>query len=108
VNCRDSRLQGVSTETARSPSALGERDAFGDLISIPQRAILPVQQDQLSFCRASSGAARFLQQHESQQAHHFGLRKKVEEQFYPGGSPRGSIQILLLPLKPALKTRYTT
>ncbi len=47
MNCRDGRLQGVSTETARSKSAFGERDAFGDLISIPQGAILPVQQDQL-------------------------------------------------------------
>jgi len=31
VNCRNGRLQGVGTETARSKSALGERDAFGDL-----------------------------------------------------------------------------
>jgi hypothetical protein len=64
VNCRDGRLQGVSTETARSKSTLGERDAFGDLISIPQGAILPIQQDQISFRGGSSGAARFLQQHD--------------------------------------------
>ena len=80
MNCRDGRLQGVSTETARSKSALGESDAFGDLISVPPGAILPVQQDQLSVSRASSGTARFLQQHEPQQAHHLGFREKVEEQ----------------------------
>ena len=47
---------------------------------IPQRAILLVQQDQLSLRRASGGAARLLQQHEPQQAHHLGFWKKVEEQ----------------------------
>jgi hypothetical protein len=80
VNCRNGRLQGVGTETARCKGTFGERDALGDLIFVPQRAILLVQQDQLSFRRASGGAARFLQQHESQQTHHLGFRKKVEEQ----------------------------
>jgi len=56
VNCRNGRLQGVGAETARSKSALGERDAFGDLIPVPQRAILLLQQDQLSLRRDSSGA----------------------------------------------------
>ena len=40
VNGRNGRLQGVSAETARSKSALGERDAFGDLVLVPQRPIL--------------------------------------------------------------------
>ena len=78
VNCSDSRLQGVSTETVRSKSALGEIDAFGDLISIPQGPILPVQKNQLSLCRTPSGATRFLQQHETQQAHNLGFGEKVE------------------------------
>jgi len=80
MNCRNGRLQGVSTETARCKSTFGERNAFGDLISIPQRAILLVQQDQVSLRRASGGAARLLQQHEPYEAHHFGLWKQVDEQ----------------------------
>ena len=72
------RLQSVSTETARCKSVFGERNAFGDLISIPQRAILLVQQDQVSLRRASGGAARLLQQREPYEAHHFGLWKQLD------------------------------
>src|SRR5580704_4250641 len=48
VNGRNGRLQSVGAETARSQSAFGERDAFGDLLLVPQRPILLLQQDQVS------------------------------------------------------------
>jgi hypothetical protein len=79
VHGRNRRLQGVGAEAPRSKRALGERDAFGDLVFIPQRAILVVQQDQLSYRGDARGAARFLQQHQPQQAHHLGFRKQVEK-----------------------------
>lgn len=67
MNCRNGRLE-VGTETPRCKSAFGERDAFGDLIFIPQGTSLLVQQDQVSVRRASGGAARLLQQHEPYEA----------------------------------------
>ena len=81
MNCRNGRLQGVGTETARSKSALGERDAFGDLgldsiKSDPAGragSALPLQ----SFGRSGAIPAAA---YERQQAHHLGFRKKVEEQ----------------------------
>ncbi len=48
VNGRNVRLQSVGTEAARSKSTFGKRDAFGDLVPVPQRPILllpPVASD---------------------------------------------------------------
>jgi hypothetical protein len=42
VNRGNGGLQRIGAETARCKSALGERNAFGDLVLIPQRAILLV------------------------------------------------------------------
>jgi TonB dependent receptor len=55
VNGRNGRLQSVRTEAARSKRAFGQRDAFGDLVAVPQRAILLLQQDQISVARCSGG-----------------------------------------------------
>jgi hypothetical protein len=43
LNGRNGPLQRVGTEAAGSKSAFGERDAFGDLVPVPQRPILPLQ-----------------------------------------------------------------
>src|ERR1700737_4720989 len=68
------------TEAARSKSTFGEREAFCDLGPVPQRPILLLQQDQVSVGRGSGGAARLLQQHEPQQAHHLGFLEQVEQE----------------------------
>ena len=80
MNGRNGRLQSVGTEAARSKSAFGERDTLGDLVPVPQRPILLLQQDQVSVGRGSGGAARLLQQHEPQQAHHLGFLEQVEQE----------------------------
>jgi hypothetical protein len=69
MNCRNGRLEGVGTETPRCKNAFGERDAFGDLIFIPQGTTLVVHK-----IKSPSGelrAARLLRQHEPYEAHHF-------------------------------------
>jgi hypothetical protein len=48
VKYRNGGLQSVGTEAVRHQSALGERDTFGDLVSVPQRAILLIEQDEVS------------------------------------------------------------
>jgi len=53
---------------------------LGDLVPVPQRPILLLQQDQVSVGRGSGGTARFLQQHEPQQAHHLGFLEQVEQE----------------------------
>src|SRR5207248_7260812 len=62
VHGRNGRLQSVGAEVARLKSAFGERDAFGDLVPVPQRPVLLLQQDQVSVGRGSGGAARLVQQ----------------------------------------------
>src|SRR5439155_120506 len=78
VNGGNGRLQRVGTEAARWRSAFGERDALGDLVAVPQGAILLLQQDQVSVARDSRSAARLVQQHQRQQTHHFGIRQQVK------------------------------
>jgi hypothetical protein len=56
VNGRNGRLQSVGTEPARSKRAFGQRDAFGDLVPVPRRTILLLQQDQISVARCSGGS----------------------------------------------------
>src|SRR6478672_6106596 len=63
VNSGNSRLQSVGTKPARLKSAFSERDAFGDLVLVPQRPILLLQKNQISVGRDSGGATRLLQQH---------------------------------------------
>ncbi len=61
-------------------SGLGEGDAFGDLVAVPERAILVVEQDEFSVGRGAGGAARLLQQHEAEQARDLGFGKKLEQE----------------------------
>jgi hypothetical protein len=89
VNGRNGRLQSGGTKAARSKSAFGERDAFGDLVLVPQRPILLLQQDQVSVGGGSGGAARLVQQHEPQQAHYLGknaLYDKIEPNWNVSGT----------------------
>jgi hypothetical protein len=80
VNGRNGRLQSVGAETARCQSAFGERDAFGDLLLVPQRPILLLQQDQVSVGRGSRRPTRLLQQHEPHEARRLRLPNQFDQE----------------------------
>ena len=66
-------------------------DALGDLLPIPQRAILMVEEDQLSFGVALRAARRdSWSEHEPEETHHLRPREEIEEASGPDGSLRGS------------------
>ena len=48
VHRRDRRLQRVGAEAPRRQRPLDERRALGDLLAVPQRAVLVVEQDELA------------------------------------------------------------
>ena len=66
-------LQGVGAEAARLEGSLRECRSLGDLLPVPESAVLLVEQNEFSGGRGSGGATGFLQQHEGKQAQHFGL-----------------------------------
>ena len=80
VNSRNGRLQSAGAETARSQSAFGERDAFGDLLLVPERPILLLQQDQVSVGRGCRRPTRLQQQHESHEARRVGLPNQFDQE----------------------------
>src|SRR5690349_10826778 len=80
VDGGDSRLKRVGTEAVRRERVFGERNAFGDLLTIPSGPILLLEQDQFSVRRRARGAARLLEQHEAQQAHHLRFREQLDQQ----------------------------
>ena len=67
MNCRDRSLQCVSTEAAGVQGFLHQGHALRDLRPVPKRAVLIVEQNQLSGRRGSSGATGFLEQHQGKQ-----------------------------------------
>ena len=80
MNRRDRRLKRIGPEAARRKRTLDERQAFVDLVAIPEATILIVEQHDLAVgCRARR-APRFMQQHQREQAHRFGLGQQVDEQ----------------------------
>src|SRR5438477_458785 len=75
-----------SPSLARSPprgqGALHEPYSLRDLISIPQRAVLIIEQNQLARRRGARGASRIVQQHQRQQSKRLWLqgRQQLDEQ----------------------------
>src|SRR5690242_4571864 len=53
MNGGDGGLQCVSTEAARLQSSLNQCQSFSDLFTVPKRAVLLLQQDQISRRRHS-------------------------------------------------------
>src|SRR5260370_47898 len=73
MNGRDRSLQRVSTEAAGVQGLLHQGPSLRDLLPVPERAVLIVQQNQLSGRRGSRGATGFLEQHQGKQPHDFRL-----------------------------------
>src|SRR3954468_21675934 len=79
VERRDRRLDRIRTRPCRERSP-HQTHAFGDLIAVPQRAILIFQQDQIAVpCRARR-TARIVEQHQREQANRLRLRQQIDEQ----------------------------
>ena len=65
----DRGLHRIGFRPARHPQRLFHQlQAFGDLRTIPQRAILLFQQHDVAACGLAPGAARVVQQHQRQQS----------------------------------------
>src|SRR5581483_4936189 len=60
MNGRNRSLQRVRAEAARTQGFLHQGHALVDLRAVPERAVLMLQQNQLSGGRGSRGAAGFL------------------------------------------------
>jgi hypothetical protein len=80
VNGGDGGLDRVGIEAAGGEGALDEIFSFGNLMAIPERAILIFQEDQISFAGGSGEAAGIVQEHESEEAEHFGLWEQFHEE----------------------------
>ncbi len=64
-------LQRVAAEAAGVQRYLQQCHTFRDLLAVPERAVLVLQQNQLSGGRRSCGATRFVQQHQGKQPNDF-------------------------------------
>src|ERR1039457_6470541 len=71
MNGRNRSLQCVGAEAAGLQGFLQQCHSLRDLLSVPERAILVLQQNQLSGGRGSGGATGFLQQHQGKQPYDF-------------------------------------
>src|ERR1700752_459748 len=91
MNGRNRSLQCVRAEAAGLQCLLQQGQPFNDLFSIPKRAILVLQQNQLARRRGSRGVTRFLQQHEGEQPNDFRFWLEFDEQ--PAQSNRLSGQL---------------
>src|ERR1700731_4129727 len=86
MNGRNGSLQCVSAEAAGVQGFLEQCHSLCDLSSVPERAVLILQQNQLSGRRGSSGATGFLQQHQGEQPNY--LRPWLEVGQQPAQSNR--------------------
>ncbi len=77
MNGRNRSLQCVGTEAAGLllvlQGFLQQCHALRDLLLVPERAVLILQQNQLAGRRGSRGATGFLEQHQGKQSHDFRL-----------------------------------
>src|SRR5580700_8750981 len=73
-------LEGVGAEAAGREGTTDERSAFGDLPSVPERAILVVEENDFAVGRSTSCPAGFVKKHEGEQALGFRFRQEFEEQ----------------------------
>src|SRR5277367_1911290 len=73
MNGRNCSLQCVGAEGTGLQGFLQQCHSLGDLLPVPERAVLILQQNQLSGRRGSRGATGFMEQHQGKQAHDFRL-----------------------------------
>ena len=76
----DGRLERVGPEAARRQRPLHQGAPLRNQLTVPERAVLVAQQDELSRRRGARGAPRFVQQHQREQSQRLGLRQQVDEQ----------------------------
>src|SRR5215831_17736237 len=80
MNGRNRSLQCVRAEATRAQGFLHQSHSLRDLFAVPERAVLMLQQNQLSGPRGPRRAAGFLQQHQSKQPIDFRLRLEPGQQ----------------------------
>src|SRR5215468_6848101 len=80
MNSRNRSLQRVRAEAARLQGFLQQSHSLPDLLPVPERAVLVLQQNQLSGRRGSRGATGFLQQHQGKQPKDFRLWLELGQQ----------------------------
>jgi hypothetical protein len=73
MQCGDGPLLVVRVEPAAAQRAFDPFRAFGDLSMVPQAAVLPVEQQQITAGVAVRRASRVRQQHQREQADCFRL-----------------------------------
>jgi hypothetical protein len=73
MQCCDRSLHLVLAGRAQSQCAVEHAHPFGDPVAIPQCPVLVLQQDQSPGCIRTGVSPRVLQEHQRQQAEHFGL-----------------------------------
>ena len=56
----DGGLEGIGADPARGERALHQGRAFGDLLAIPEGAVLLIEQDEFAFGGAAGGATGFM------------------------------------------------
>jgi hypothetical protein len=64
VDRRDRRLHLVDARTAAAQRPVEQRERLGDLATVPGRAVLILQRDQVSVAVHTRGPARVVQQHQ--------------------------------------------
>ena len=57
-----------------------ERPTFGNQAAVPERAVLVFQEDELAGGGGTRAAPRFVQQHQSQEAHRLGLGQQLDQE----------------------------
>ena len=73
-------LQCVRAEAAGLQGFLQQCHSLRDLLPVPERAVLILQQNQISGRRCSRGATGFLQQHQGKQTDDFRLWQEFGQQ----------------------------
>ncbi len=76
----DCRLQGIGPEVAAGQGAAHQHRTLGDQSPVPGAAVLVLQPHQLAGRIGTRGAARIVQQHQRQQAHHLGVGQQFQQQ----------------------------
>src|SRR5712692_2271164 len=73
MNGHNRSLECVGTEAAGLQGFLQQCHSLRDLLPVPERAILVLQQNQLSGRRGSRGVTGFMEQHQGQEPNDFRL-----------------------------------
>ena len=76
----DRRLNRVGAEPLRGQCLPHAAQAFRNLLAIPERSILIVEEDDIAVARRACGAPRIVQQHQREKPHRLRLGQQIDEQ----------------------------